>query len=71
MISEVYSEPGPTVIRSARSIASSVSGSGAASGGSSISSTMRLRLAVMLVSPRTSEPSSMRATSVALAVVTG
>ena len=32
MISEVYSEPGPTVIRSARSMASSVSGSGAGVG---------------------------------------
>jgi len=72
VINEVYNEPGPRVIRSAFAIASSVSGSGSAIAGSSRSSTMLLRLlAVMLVSPRTTEPSSICAASLTLVFVEG
>ena len=46
-------------------------GQGPASAGSSMSSTMRRWLAVMLVSPWTMEPSSMQAERVTLALVAG
>ncbi len=70
-ITEVKSEPGPSVMRSAVAMASRVSGSGSHCAGSSMSSTMRDFEAEMRVSPRTSVPSSILAASVALAVVAG
>ncbi len=53
VISDVYSEPGPSVIRSALAIASSVWGRGSAPEGSSVSSTIVFLLRVMFVSPST------------------
>ena len=57
----VNSDPGPIVIRSAFSMASSAARAGFAFIGAMRSSTMRRWLAVMLVSPRTTDPSSMMA----------
>ena len=67
----VKSEPGPTVIKSARAIAAKVCGSGSGPGGTRNNSDIRPLLAVMLVSPLTREPSSINASNSMSAVVAG
>src|SRR5271165_5751981 len=67
----VNSDPGPIVIRSAVLMACRAASAGRAFIGAIRNSVMRRLLAVMLVSPRTTEPSSMIAYSCALLVVAG
>src|ERR1035441_11012633 len=67
----VNSDPGPMVIKSAVSMAWSAAAAGFAFAGAIRNSVMRRWLAVMLVSPRTTDPSSMIAYSCALLVVAG
>ena len=67
----VNRDPGPMVIMSALAIASSVSGKGFASSGTICRRAIRKRLAVIFVSPKTVEPSFIRASSCTFAIVEG
>src|SRR5579864_8319284 len=67
----VNSDPGPIVMTSAAAMAARACGKGSGFGGTICNSTMRCWLALMLVSPSTSEPSSIRALSCTFAEVAG